>query len=146
MTIRRPLQKRLLNAWKRLVENDYCKQRINSERSLQAAPWASLNEELPDHQRMFIEPRFRATDSDMECVPDIVVCGRQRIIAVSELKYKPKGKGPLPDDVLNRLNEIAAMLSHRPYEEPMILPLGKNYVGPGIANMGAAVQVGKLKI
>jgi aryl-alcohol dehydrogenase-like predicted oxidoreductase len=56
------------------------------------------------------------------------------------------GKGPLPDDVLNRLNEIAAMLPHRPYEEPMILPLGKNYVGPGIANMGAAVQVGKLKI
>ena len=55
-------------------------------------------------------------------------------------------KGPLPEDMLNRLNEIAAMLPHRPYEEPMILPLGKNYVGPGIANMGAAVQVGKLKL
>lgn len=55
-------------------------------------------------------------------------------------------KGPLPQDILNRLNEIAAMLPHRPYEEPMILPLGKNYVGPGIANMGAAVQVGKLKL
>jgi aryl-alcohol dehydrogenase-like predicted oxidoreductase len=56
------------------------------------------------------------------------------------------GKGPLPEDVLNRLNEIAAMLPYRPYEEPMIFPLGKNYVGPGIANMGAAVQVGKLKL
>ena len=55
-------------------------------------------------------------------------------------------KGPLPSDILNRLNEIAAMLPNRPYEEPMILPLGKNYVGPGIANMGAAVQVGKLKL
>ena len=41
-------------------------------------------------------------------------------------------------------DEIAAMLPHRPWEEPMILPFGKNYTGPGIANMGAAVQVGKL--
>ena len=55
-------------------------------------------------------------------------------------------KGPLPQDILSRLNEIAAMLPCRPYEEPMILPLGKNYVGPGIANMGAAVQVGKLEL
>ncbi|QDU74960.1 L-glyceraldehyde 3-phosphate reductase [Bremerella volcania] len=53
-------------------------------------------------------------------------------------------KGPLPTDVRARLDEIAAILPYRPYEEPMILPLGKNYHGPGIANMGAAVQVGKL--
>ena len=55
-------------------------------------------------------------------------------------------KGPLPDDIINRLDEIAAMVPHRPWEEPMILPFGKNYVGPGIANMGAAVQVGKLDL
>jgi len=55
-------------------------------------------------------------------------------------------KGALPEDVLNRLDEIAEMLPCRPYEEPMILPLGKNYVGPGIANMGAAIQVGKLEL
>lgn len=53
-------------------------------------------------------------------------------------------RGPLPTDVLDRLNSIAAMLPYRPYEEPMILPFGKSYYGPGIANMGAAVQVGKL--
>ncbi|MEM7317253.1 MAG: aldo/keto reductase, partial [Planctomycetota bacterium] len=55
-------------------------------------------------------------------------------------------KGALPEDMLTRLDEIAAMVPHRPWEEPMILPFGKNYVGPGIANMGAAVQVGKLKL
>ncbi len=55
-------------------------------------------------------------------------------------------KGPLPQDLLARLDELAAMVPHRPYEEPMILPFGKDYVGPGIANMGAAVQVGKLKL
>ena len=46
----------------------------------------------------------------------------------------------------NEPEEIAAMVPHRPWEEPMILPFGKNYLGPGIANMGAAAQVGKLKL
>lgn len=55
-------------------------------------------------------------------------------------------KGPLPADIVNRLDEIAAMVPLRPWEEPMILPFGKNYFGPAIANMGAAVQVGKLKL
>jgi hypothetical protein len=36
------------------------------------------------------------------------------------------------------------MVPNRPFEEPMILPLGKRYNGPGIANMGSAVQVGKV--
>lgn len=63
-----------------------------------------------------------------------------------EASVNAAAKGPLPEDVLRRLDEIAAMVPRRPWEEPMILPFGKNYVGPGIANMGAAVQVGKLKL
>lgn len=63
-----------------------------------------------------------------------------------EASVNAAAKGPLPQDVLTRLDEIAAMVPRRPWEEPMILPFGKNYVGPGIANMGAAVQVGKLKL
>lgn len=63
-----------------------------------------------------------------------------------EASVNVAAKGPLPEDVLRRLDEIAAMVPRRPWEEPMILPFGKNYVGPGIANMGAAVQVGKLKL
>jgi hypothetical protein len=52
----------------------------------------------------------------------------------------------LPGDIQSRLDEIAAMVPMRPFEEPMILPFGKSYFGPGIANMGAAVQVGKLSL
>ncbi|QDT59972.1 Aldo/keto reductase family protein [Stieleria bergensis] len=55
-------------------------------------------------------------------------------------------KGPLSADMLTRIDQIAAMMPLRPWGEPMILPFGKNYVGPGIANMGAAVQVGKLEL
>lgn len=52
-------------------------------------------------------------------------------------------KGPLPADILERLDQIANLVPRRPFEEPMILPFGKRYNVPGIANMGAAVQVGK---
>jgi aryl-alcohol dehydrogenase-like predicted oxidoreductase len=53
-------------------------------------------------------------------------------------------KGPLPADVRARLDVIAAMVPFRPFEEPMILPLGKPYYGPGMANVGAGAKVGKL--
>lgn len=42
-------------------------------------------------------------------------------------------KGPLSAGVLQRLNEIAAMVPFRPFEEPFGLPLGGSYTGPGMA-------------
>jgi aryl-alcohol dehydrogenase-like predicted oxidoreductase len=42
-------------------------------------------------------------------------------------------KGALPAEVLRRLDEIAALVPFRPYEEPFSLPLGRPYAGPGIA-------------
>lgn len=40
-------------------------------------------------------------------------------------------KGPLPQEVLERVNEIAAMVPFRPYEEPFNLPFNREYKGPG---------------
>lgn len=42
-------------------------------------------------------------------------------------------KGPLPPEVLNCLDEIAAIVPFRPFEEPFGLPFGRNYKGPGMA-------------
>lgn len=42
-------------------------------------------------------------------------------------------KGPLPADILQRLDEIAAMVPFRPFEEPFGLPFGRSYKGPGQA-------------
>lgn len=42
-------------------------------------------------------------------------------------------KGPLPTDVLRRLDEIAAMVPFRPFEEPFGLPFARPYKGPGMA-------------
>ena len=55
-------------------------------------------------------------------------------------------KGHLPADVLRRLDEIAAMVPFRPFEEPMILAVQQSgsIYGPGMANLGVGVKVGKL--
>lgn len=42
-------------------------------------------------------------------------------------------KGPLSQDILDRLDEIAAMVPFRPFEEPFGLPFGRAYKGPGRA-------------
>ena len=42
-------------------------------------------------------------------------------------------KGPLPGDVLRRLDEIAAQVPFRPFDEPFSLPFGRIYKGPGHA-------------
>ncbi len=52
-------------------------------------------------------------------------------------------RGPLPADVLERLDAIAAAVPFRPFEEPMILPFGKTYFGPGPANVGANPKIGQ---
>jgi aryl-alcohol dehydrogenase-like predicted oxidoreductase len=42
-------------------------------------------------------------------------------------------KGPLPTDILNRLDDIAALVPFRPFCEPFGLPFGRPYKGPGQA-------------
>jgi aryl-alcohol dehydrogenase-like predicted oxidoreductase len=52
-------------------------------------------------------------------------------------------KGPLSADVLSRLDEIAARVPFRPFEEPMVLPFAwpKSYFGPGPANTAEPRQI-----
>lgn len=104
--IRKLLRDRLCSAWEDVVRRDYERQRINSERSLQAAFWARLNERLPMHQRMFIEPRFKAEAGGPRCIPDIVTCSKRKIICVIELKYRPRGKPWYRKDVRS-MNSLA---------------------------------------
>jgi aryl-alcohol dehydrogenase-like predicted oxidoreductase len=51
-----------------------------------------------------------------------------------DLNVESIAKGPLPADVLKRLDEIAAMVPFRPFGEPFGLPFGNPaYKGPGQA-------------
>jgi hypothetical protein len=90
---RRLIKSQIVDAWVDCVENDYASQRINSERSLQAAFWAHLNERLPANRRLFIEPGISlcTRHGSKKIIPDIVVCNSREVIAVIELKYRPQG-------------------------------------------------------
>lgn len=56
-----------------------------------------------------------------------------RSIAELDENLASIAKGPLPAKVLGRLQEIAAMVPFRPFEEPFGLPFGRPYWGPGQA-------------
>ncbi len=45
-------------------------------------------------------------------------------------------RGPLPPDMLGRIDDIWRICPMRPFEEPMIWPFKSNYFGPGMANHG----------
>lgn len=86
------IKSQIIRAWTECIDDDYCSQRINSERSLQASFWAHLNSLLPKNRRLFIEPNIsiRVGDRLIKLIPDIVVCNTREVISVIELKYLPR--------------------------------------------------------
>lgn len=62
-----------------------------------------------------------------------VVLSGSRSVEEVEANVRAIEKGPLPSEVLERLDEIAAMVPFRPFEEPFGLPFGRPYRGPGWA-------------
>ncbi len=100
--IRKPLRKILFDAWQETINQDYANRRINSERSLQASYWSTLNKRLPVKSwRLFIEPDFRLPDSRRKhsVKPDILITNSKDIICVVELKYQPNFKPSVTKDI-----------------------------------------------
>lgn len=60
-----------------------------------------------------------------------------RSVAEVEANVAAAEKGPLPAELLARLDEIAAAVPFRPFEEPAVLPFLRPYRGPGWVNVGA---------
>ena len=93
--IRGPLRKDLIEAWEAAISKDYEKQRINSERSLQASFWSQLNKKFKaKSRRMFIEPPVKITiaGEKRKFFPDLVICNSESVIAIVEMKYLPRAK------------------------------------------------------
>ena len=110
MKKRHPLKNLIINAWQDSIDNDYMKQRINSERSLQASFWSQLNDKLPKTRRIFIEPpmRIKTINGIKKVIPDIVICSKKEVICIIELKYSPKGRPKFEKDV-----ETLALISKK---------------------------------
>ncbi len=108
MTGRKFIESKIFHAWRTAIEVDYASQRINSERSLQAAFWAHLNMSLPKTRRLFIEPTLivRTPAGNRRITPDIVICNTREVISIIELKYLPRA-APRYDKDLDSLATIA---------------------------------------
>jgi aryl-alcohol dehydrogenase-like predicted oxidoreductase len=67
--------------------------------------------------------------------PDIsTVLMGARSVAEVEANVAAVEKGPLPADVLARIQQVAALVPFRPFEEPFGLPFGRpERQGPGVA-------------
>jgi aryl-alcohol dehydrogenase-like predicted oxidoreductase len=72
--------------------------------------------------------RFVISNPDVTCL----LMGA-RSAAEVEANVAAVEKGPLPAEVLERLDAIAAMVPFRPFCEPFGLPFGRRYKGPGPA-------------
>jgi len=66
--------------------------------------------------------------------PDVstALMGARSVVEV-EQNVAAVEKGPLPTEVISRLDDIAAMVPCRPFEEPFGLPFGREYRGLGRA-------------
>lgn len=102
------IKSQIIQAWNECINEDYCNQRINSERSLQASLWSHLSKLLSRNRRLFIEPgiTIKTKDELKKLVPDIVVCNTKEVIAVIELKYLPRVQPRYKKDI-NSLSLIA---------------------------------------
>jgi aryl-alcohol dehydrogenase-like predicted oxidoreductase len=66
--------------------------------------------------------------------PDVsTVLAGARSVAEVEANVRSAEKGPLSQDVLDAIQEIADMVPFRPFEEPFGLPFTRPYKGPGHA-------------
>jgi len=73
--------------------------------------------------------RFVLTHPAVSCV-----LSGARSAAEIEENVAASEEGALPQEILDRLDEIAAMVPFRPFEEPFGLPFGRRYKGPGVAS------------
>ena len=88
--------------------------------------YALLDEiDMPIHE---LGLRFVISDPDIS----LTLTGA-RSVAEVEANVQAVEKGPLAQDLLARLQEIADMAPFRPFEEPFGLPFGRPYKGPGHA-------------
>lgn len=111
MTKRDKVGNQLAQAWQDVIESEYCRGHINSERSLQGHLFAELRQrtrvEGEPSRKIFIEPLVRLSSENRVVRPDIVVCNSQEVICVVELKYTPRGKAQTAKD-MRSIGAIAA--------------------------------------
>ena len=86
------LRRQMRRAWAETIRSSYMDQVISSERALQVHLTARLMDifwEDDVKRRVFVEPVMRL-NTGARVHPDLLICNRNSIIGVVELKYLPK--------------------------------------------------------
>jgi aryl-alcohol dehydrogenase-like predicted oxidoreductase len=113
--------------------------RLYTEQVEQGAPWLS-----PPRREQYKKLYALVNDLNMPIAelairwvitnPDIsIVLSGSRSVEEIEQNVRYVDAGPLPQDVLDRIQDIADMVPFRPFEEPFGLPFTWSYKGPGWA-------------
>ncbi len=118
-----PLQQgALAKIWPEVEEPDGAPWLSSPRRAQFTALYAYLREiDIPLHE---LALRFVLSDGRVH-----TVLSGSRSVAEVEANVAAIAKGPLPAEVLARLDEIAAMVPFRPHDEPFSLPFGRAYAG-----------------
>lgn len=91
MTERNGLRSDLRAAWRHACDS-YEKRQVNSEAGLLVHFCIGLAHRFKDKKRqIFVQPHLKLAEG-VGRYPDVLVCNRDRIVAVVELKFKPRGK------------------------------------------------------
>ncbi|MGC8668497.1 MAG: aldo/keto reductase [Chthonomonadales bacterium] len=102
------------------------------------APWLSLprRKQLLELYALLDDTGLSITEMALRFVlsNDAVACTLMGARSATEVERNVEAaeKGPLPPEILARLDEIAAQVPFRPFDEPAGLPLGRPYAGPGM--------------
>jgi hypothetical protein len=105
---RSPLRNHLISAWKKTIDGPYTDLLINSERGMQLYFCMQLIEEFKNDikgkKKFLIEPRVTLSSANAR-YPDVVICNRDQVIGVVELKYAPRNR-PLPGTINKDLGTL----------------------------------------
>jgi aryl-alcohol dehydrogenase-like predicted oxidoreductase len=71
--------------------------------------------------------RFVLSNADISCV--LTGARSQREV---EQNVRAEEAGPLPSEIVQRIDTIAAQVPFRPFDEPAGLPFGRDHAGPGM--------------
>lgn len=121
MAHRKKLREYLKMAWSEALAA-YASRLINSERGLQVHFCAALLQCVGNNRqtKLFIEPKVKFGDKWVH--PDVVICNRDRIVAVVELKFAPRGRPSADKDI------ATLMKFHRASGKTRLL--NERYLGP----------------
>ncbi len=106
--------------WQHDVASDYASGMITTERALQAVLYSHIRRHCPELQ-IYVEPGMLYYENGVPSAkPDLVLCSKEKIILVAEIKFVPHYYPPYKEDItkLKRFFSEGANIGHKLQIDP----------------------------